>query len=76
MMKEYRDANGDSGVTAYECGPDWISVQFKTGAVYEYTCDSTGQHNIEAMKRRADKGDSLDAYINTHVRNLYSRRIS
>lgn len=75
MMKAYRDLDGDSGVAAYECGPDWICVQFNTGAVYEYTCSSAGQHNVEAMKRLADSGDGLNAYINTHVRKLYSKRV-
>jgi len=75
MMKVYKDVDGDSGVGAYECSPDWICVQFKTGAVYEYTCSSAGQHNIEAMKRLADSGDGLNSFIITHVKKLYSRRI-
>ena len=75
MMKTYKDVDGDSGVAAYESGLDWICVQFKTGTVYEYTCSSTGQHNIETMKRLADSGDGLNSFINTHVKKLYSRRI-
>lgn len=30
-MERYKDINGDSGVIAYECGTDYIRVQFSTG---------------------------------------------
>ena len=30
-MKAYRDINGDSGVSAYEYGDDWIRVNSSTG---------------------------------------------
>jgi len=36
-MERYRDINGDSGVLAYETGPDFIRVQFKDHSVYLYT---------------------------------------
>jgi hypothetical protein len=74
-MKTYRDIDGDSGVVAYDYGPDWIHVQFKTDAVYEYTYPSAGQENIEKMKLLADSGDGLNSFINKQVRKLYSRRI-
>jgi hypothetical protein len=74
-MKVYRDLNGDSGVTAYDYGSDWIHVQFKSGSVYEYTYASAGQINIEQMKRLADSGDGLNSFINKNVRKLFSRQI-
>jgi len=52
-MRSYGNRGGDSGVAAYEAGPDYIRVQFTTGAVYLYTYASCGQHNCETMKSLA-----------------------
>lgn len=41
-MELYKDINGDSGVLGYEIGYDYITVQFKTGAIYTYTYSSAG----------------------------------
>lgn len=73
-MVPYRDVDGDSGVSAYEVGSDFIRVQFRDGAVYLYTYSSAGQGNIETMKRLAAAGDGLNGFINTHVRKSYSRK--
>ncbi len=73
-MERYADVDGDSGVTAYEIGPDYIRVQFSTGAVYLYTYASAGAHNIERMKQLAKGGDGLNAFINTTVRKAYARK--
>lgn len=74
-MKPYRDVDGDSGVAASEDGAGYILVQFKDGAVYEYTDSSAGATNVAEMKRLAASGDGLNAFINRHVRKLYSRRV-
>lgn len=34
-MQCYRDVEGDSGVAAYETGPDYIRVEFKHGGTYK-----------------------------------------
>jgi hypothetical protein len=73
-MHHYRDVDGDSGVAAYEAGPDFIRVQFKGGATYLYTYGSAGSHKIEQMKQLAAAGDGLNAFINTHVLKGYSRK--
>ena len=65
-MQTYRDINGDSGVSAYDFGDDWIIVQFKRGGTYEYRAAKIGYTHISTMKRLADSGDGLNAYINTH----------
>ncbi len=72
-MKIYMDINGDSGVRAYEYGKDYIKVQFSSGKIYIYTYQSAGAPNIELMKKLADAGDGLNAFINTRVRKLYAR---
>lgn len=62
-MKVYRDINGDSGISAYNYGDDWIGVQFKDGKTYEYRASKIGQAHITAMKVLADAGDGLNSYI-------------
>jgi hypothetical protein len=73
-MERYRNIDGDSGVYAYECGTDYIRVQFSTGAVYLYTYQSAGAENIEHMKILARSGNGLNAFINTVVRKLYAQK--
>jgi len=70
-MKMYKDINGDSGIYGYETGDDYITVQFKTGAVYKYTYQSAGKDNIETMKILAESGNGLNSFINKYVKNLY-----
>jgi hypothetical protein len=73
-MKPYRDIDRDSGVSAYEYGDDWISVQFKHGGTYTYRSSRIGAAHIATMKRLADSGEGLNAYIiNNHdVKKGYS----
>jgi hypothetical protein len=73
MMQYYKNIGGASGVRAYEYGADFIRVQFTTGAVYVYTNASAGTHNIAEMKKLADDGKGLNAFINLHVKTLYAR---
>lgn len=73
-MERYKNLSGDSGVAAYEIGPDFIRVQFTDGALYLYTYASAGSHNIEQMKQLARKGQGLNSFINTTVRKLYARK--
>jgi hypothetical protein len=69
-----QDIDGDSGVSAYESGTDYIRVRFSSGAVYLYTYDSAGSNKIEMMKQLAQRGTGLNAFINTNVRKLYAKR--
>jgi hypothetical protein len=36
-MEHYLNIDGDSGVSGYEIGVDFIRVQFSTGSIYLYT---------------------------------------
>lgn len=74
LWNDIKDIDGDSGVTAYEYGSDYIRVQFSTGAIYLYTYQSAGSHNIEHMKALARNGNGLNAYINTNVRKMYAKK--
>ncbi len=73
-MERYKNLGRDSGVAAYENGPDFIRVQFSDGSVYLYTYASAGAQNIEHMKPLAIDGQGLNAFINTTVRKAYARK--
>ena len=73
-MTPYRNLGGNSGVRAYEIGPDFIRVQFADGSVYWYTCKKPGPQNVEHMKRLAVDGRGLHSFINTTVRYDYDRK--
>lgn len=75
-MPIYRDRDGDSGIRAFEVGPDWIEVEFSRGKerFYRYTYASAGQANVVTMKRLAALGDGLNAFINDHVRRRYASK--
>ncbi len=74
-MKPYKDINHDSGVSAYEYTETSIFVQFKTGKIYEYPASKIGATHLNNMKRLADAGDGLNAYImkNDVVKTGYAR---
>ena len=73
-MERYKNLGGDSGVAAYENGPDFIRVQFNDGAVCLYTYASAGAQNMDHMKQLATRGQGLNAFINTTVRKAYARK--
>jgi len=74
-MERYRNAGGDSGIYAYEIGNDFIKVLFKDRKTYLYTYSSAGSHHIEQMKTRAIRGNGLNSYINTNVKNKYASKL-
>jgi len=74
-MKPYLDVNGNSGVTAYEYGDNWIVVEFRGSSQYLYTYQSTGRNDIEQMKRLAREGKGLNTYINKYVRKRYAQKL-
>ena len=74
-MVPYLDRRGDSGVCAYQAGPDFILVEFKSGGAYRYDSTKPGRHYVQAMKRRAAQGDGLATYINQHVRENYAEKL-
>lgn len=71
-MERYRNSGGDSGVSSFEIGTDYILVQFSgTARTYRYSYRKAGQHHVENMKRLASSGSGLNSYINRYVKKLY-----
>ena len=74
-MKPYRGGAGESGVIAYEVGPDWILVRFRRGGTYRYTARHPGPLHVIEMQRLAEAGDGLNTYFSQHVRDDYEARV-
>ncbi len=73
-MEQYRNIAGSSGVTAYEIGDDYITIEFSDGSVYRYTYASAGKENVEHMKGLARAGQGLYTFLNTSMMKLYERK--
>jgi hypothetical protein len=73
-MERYPYLDGNSGVTHYECGPDFIRVRFRNGVTYVYDHARPGTHHVEHMKELARAGKGLSTYISQVVRAAYARR--
>ena len=74
-MERYRNLGGDSGVSEYEIGDDYIEVEFSDGSLYLFNYESAGSQNIEHMKTLAEKGSGLNSFINTTVRKNYASKL-
>lgn len=74
-MQQYKTANPNTGVIAYETGKDSISIKFRDGSVYVYTNQSAGKAAITEMKLLAKKGEGLTTYINQHVKDHYQLKL-
>ena len=72
--ERYRNLSGDSGVTYYAIGPDFIAVQFDDPTVYFYDHTRPGPAHVEQMKTLAVGGRGLGTYINRHVRKAFARK--
>jgi len=67
----YENISGESNVSGYNIGTDFIQVMFSSGSVYTYSYDSAGQENVEEMKRLAIAGQGLGSFIQNNVKYDY-----
>ncbi|WP_448699136.1 hypothetical protein ACFGVR_19465 [Mucilaginibacter sp. AW1-3] len=74
-MQPYKNTAENSGVTAYQLGDDFITIQFQDGSTYLYNYQSTGKAHIEQMKVLALSGEGLTTFINQHVREHYAKKL-
>lgn len=71
-MEKYRNLGGDSGVSAFEIGYDYIIVKFSgTARTYRYSNRKAGKNHVETLKQLARRGNGLNSYINKYVKHLY-----
>lgn len=74
-MEQYRNYGGNSNVSKFEIGPDWIKVEFKDGTQYLYSYRVSGSANVEQMKKFAKSGEGLNTFISRNVRQNYERKL-
>jgi hypothetical protein len=74
-LQPYRDAGGDSGVTGYILGSDFIVVEFTDSKAYLYNTTKPGRRHVAEMKKLATAGKGLATYINQYVREHYAKRL-
>ncbi|CAN5496696.1 hypothetical protein BH10BDE1_BH10BDE1_23770 [soil metagenome] len=74
-MEKYSDHGGDSNVSRYEIGLDYLKVEFGDGGVYLYDYAKPGRESVEHMKKLAAAGQGLNSFINTNVRKNYSKKL-
>jgi len=74
-MNAYLNLSGNSGVKAYQTGPDYIDVQFEDGSIFRYTYSSTGREAVEEMKNLAEAGKGLTGYISRYIRENYAVKL-
>jgi hypothetical protein len=74
MVQRYRNVHGQSGITAYDMGPDYIRVTFTHGGTYAYDYATTGQFHVERMKVLAASGQGLATFISKVVKGTYAQR--
>ena len=71
-MERYRNSVGDSGVSAYEIGSDYIIVKFSgSSRTYTYSYRKAGRSHVEEMKSLARSGSGFNSYINRYAKYLY-----
>lgn len=72
-MHIYQGAN--SGVAAYNTGPNFIVIQFRSGERYLYNYVTPGRKHVETMKKLARQNEGLATYISQHVKNHYAAKL-
>lgn len=74
-MQQYKNLGGDSNISAFLIGKDYIEVKFNGGAIYRYSYKSAGIDKVEEMKRRAVQGYGLNSYIMRYARKDYEKKL-
>jgi hypothetical protein len=74
-MPQYKNLEGNSGVTAYQIGSDSIAVVFGQDDTYVYSYASAGKRAIEKMKKLAMSGKGLSTYISRAVKDKFEKKL-
>lgn len=75
-MRPYLNRSHRSGIIAYESGPDFIKLKFRSGDVYLYDHRKPGKTKVQKMKVLAEAGSGLATYLNKFVRKNFAKKLS
>ncbi len=71
-MIRYANRGGNSGVSSYEIGGNYIKIKFNgTARTYTWSYRKAGQSHVDNMKSLAISGSGLNGYVNSRVKFLY-----
>lgn len=70
-MQIYRNLGGNSNISAFSIGNDYIDVKFNGGSIYRYSYKSAGIDKVERMKKLAIEGCGLNSYIMRYAKKDY-----
>jgi hypothetical protein len=71
-MEKYLNRGGNSGISIFEIGDDYVSVYFKGNSkLYKFSYISAGASHVEKMKVLATNGSGLNGYIKNFVNNKF-----
>ena len=70
IPERYGNLDGDSGITHYAIGPDYIAVQFREPAVYVYDWVRPGRIHVDRMAECARGARSCDLRQSARARPL------
>ena len=73
-MERYENLGGDSGIAGYECGNDFIRVFFKDDSIYLFNSRRPGFYPVEKMIKLAQRGEGLNAFINTTIGKKFAKK--
>ena len=72
-MQKYQNISGNSGVSYFEIGEDYIKVWFHNAKPYIYNDRRPGRLHVDKMKTLATAGQGLATYINQYVHDDYDK---
>lgn len=71
MFVPYKNLHGNSPVDAYEIHNNYISICFRNRIAYDYYEQKIGLANLQEMKRLAELGAGLSAFISRNKSVYY-----
>ncbi len=74
-MKRYANLGGKSAVAFYNIEKDAVTIRFANHSVFEYNNQSAAPANISKMKTLAIAGKGLGTFIETNLKDRFSRKI-
>lgn len=75
LMVAYKNVDGKSKVARYHMAKDAMTIRFVDHSEYIYTNQSVGPETIAKMKKLALSGKGLGTFIETNVKDRYSRKV-
>ena len=73
-MIRYKNLGGNSSISQYEIGVDYIVVEFYGSVkMYKYTYRTAGKANIENAKKLAIRGFGLGSFIQKNMKYNFER---